>query len=88
MNPRGTSVTSCHANPSTPLVKTRTCLIATKSLLIASTSKLRGQVKWEGDLIFLEILQGIRNDREYRLTQQTLMTLGRLELFGEGMRYS
>jgi predicted nucleic acid-binding protein len=38
-----------------------------------------------GDLIFLEILQGIRNDSEYRLTKQTLMTLGRLELFGEGM---
>jgi len=38
-----------------------------------------------GDLIFLEILQGIRNDSEYRLTKQALMTLGRLELFGEGM---
>lgn len=38
-----------------------------------------------GDLIFLEILQGIRNDSEYRLTKQTLMTLDRLELFGEGM---
>lgn len=38
-----------------------------------------------GDLIFLEILQGIRNDNDYRLTKQTLMTLGRLELFGEGM---
>lgn len=38
-----------------------------------------------GDLIFLEILQGIRNDSEYSLTKQTLMTLGRLELFGEGM---
>lgn len=38
-----------------------------------------------GDLIFLEILQGIKNDREYRLTKQTLLTLGRLELFGKGM---
>ncbi len=38
-----------------------------------------------GDLIFLEILQGIRNDSEYHLTKQTLMTLDRLELFGEGM---
>ena len=38
-----------------------------------------------GDLIFLEILQGIRNDNEYRLTKQSLMALGRLELFGEGM---
>ena len=25
-----------------------------------------------GDLIFLEILQGIRDDRQYRLTKQTL----------------
>jgi len=38
-----------------------------------------------GDLIFLEILQGIRNDRDYRLTKQTLLTLDRLEMFGEGM---
>lgn len=29
-----------------------------------------------GDLTFLEILQGIRNDSEYRLTKRTLMTLG------------
>lgn len=38
-----------------------------------------------GDLIFLEILQGIRDDRQYRLTRQTLLTLGRMEMFGEGM---
>lgn len=38
-----------------------------------------------GDLIFLEILQGIRNDREYRTTKQSLMTLDRLEMFGKGM---
>ncbi len=38
-----------------------------------------------GDLIFLEILQGIRDDRQYRLTKQTLLTLGRMEMFGEGM---
>lgn len=38
-----------------------------------------------GDLIFLEILQGIRDDRQYRLTKQTLLTLGRLEMFGKGM---
>ena len=38
-----------------------------------------------GDLIFLEILQGIRDDRDYRLTKKTLLTLGRLELFGKGM---
>lgn len=38
-----------------------------------------------GDLIFLEILQGIRDDRDYRLTKQTLLTLERLEMFGAGM---
>lgn len=38
-----------------------------------------------GDLIFVEILQGIRNDHEYRLTRQTLLTLGRFEMFGKGM---
>ena len=38
-----------------------------------------------GDLIFLEILQGIRDDREYRTTKQTLMTLDRLEMFGHGL---
>lgn len=38
-----------------------------------------------GDLIFLEILQGIRDDREYRTTKKTLMTLDRLEMFGQGM---
>lgn len=38
-----------------------------------------------GDLIFLEILQGIRDDRDYRKTKQTLMTLEQYELFGKGM---
>ena len=38
-----------------------------------------------GDLIFLEILQGIRGDRDYRKTKQTLMTLEQYELFGKGM---
>lgn len=38
-----------------------------------------------GDLIFLEILQGIRNDREYRTTGQCLKTLDQLEMFGKGM---
>jgi predicted nucleic acid-binding protein len=38
-----------------------------------------------GDLIFLEILQGIRDDREYRTTKQTLLTLDRVEMFGHGM---
>lgn len=38
-----------------------------------------------GDLIFLEILQGIRNDRDYLRTKQTLSTLDRFEMFGQGM---
>lgn len=38
-----------------------------------------------GDLIFLEILQGIRDDKEYQLTRQTLQTLGLIEMSGEGM---
>lgn len=38
-----------------------------------------------GDLIFLEILQGIRNDRDYRKTRQNLLTLDQYEMFGKGM---
>lgn len=38
-----------------------------------------------GDLIFLEILQGIRDDRDYRMTKRTLLTLDRFEMFGKGM---
>ena len=38
-----------------------------------------------GDLIFLEILQGIRSDRDYRKTRQTLLTLDQYELFSKGM---
>jgi len=38
-----------------------------------------------GDLIFLEILQGVRNDRDYRTTKQTLLTLDQYEMFGKGM---
>ena len=38
-----------------------------------------------GDLIFLEILQGIRDDREYRTTRKTLLTLDRFMMFGQGM---
>lgn len=37
-----------------------------------------------GDLIFLEILQGIREDREYLETKQALSTLDRFEMFGQG----
>lgn len=38
-----------------------------------------------GDLIFLEILQGIRNDRDYRSTRRTLLTLDQYQMFGNGM---
>lgn len=38
-----------------------------------------------GDLIFLEILQGIHSDREYELTRRTLLTLDIYEMFGTGM---
>ena len=38
-----------------------------------------------GDLIFLEILQGIRNDRDYSKTKQTLLTLDQYDMFGKGM---
>jgi predicted nucleic acid-binding protein len=38
-----------------------------------------------GDLIFLEILQGIRGDRDYRMAKKTLLTLDLHEIFGKGM---
>lgn len=38
-----------------------------------------------GDLIFLEILQGIRNDKQYRQTKQSLLALEQYEMFGKDM---
>lgn len=38
-----------------------------------------------GDLIFLEILQGIRNDKDYRQTKKSLIALDQYELFGKEM---
>ena len=38
-----------------------------------------------GDLIFLEILQGIRNDRDYRQTKKSLLTLDQYEMFSKKM---
>ena len=38
-----------------------------------------------GDLIFLEILQGIKSDRDYKKTKTTLATLDQYEMFGSGM---
>lgn len=38
-----------------------------------------------GDLIFLEILQGIRDDKQYRQTRQSLLALDQYETFGREM---
>ena len=38
-----------------------------------------------GDLILLEILQGIRNDSDYKKTLKALETLDNFELFGKTM---
>ena len=38
-----------------------------------------------GDLIFLEILQGFREDGEYKRAKRTLATLDQYELFGRHM---
>ncbi|ARB44262.1 type II toxin-antitoxin system VapC family toxin [Alloalcanivorax xenomutans] len=38
-----------------------------------------------GDLILLEILQGIRDDRDYRRTKQLLTTLDQYEMLGMEM---
>ena len=38
-----------------------------------------------GDLIYLEILQGFRHDKDYRLTKSRLETLTQYALFGLGM---
>ena len=35
-----------------------------------------------GDLIFLEILQGFKNDKDYNLAKSTLSTLEQYEMFG------
>ena len=38
-----------------------------------------------GDLIFLEILQGIRDDKQYRQTKQSQLALDQYETFGKEM---
>ena len=38
-----------------------------------------------GDLIILEILQGIRHDKDYTKTKKALVTLEQFELFGNSM---
>ena len=38
-----------------------------------------------GDIIFLEILQGFRNDKDYKLARTKLDTLDQYEMLGHGM---
>jgi len=38
-----------------------------------------------GDLIFLEILQGFKSDRDFNRAKATLESLDRYEMFGHGM---
>ena len=38
-----------------------------------------------GDLIFLEILQGIRSDNDYQQTKKSLLPLHQYEMFGQSM---
>ena len=38
-----------------------------------------------GDLILLEILQGIKNDKEFKKTKETLARLDQYEMLGHGM---
>ncbi|MEE8059456.1 MAG: PIN domain nuclease [Pseudomonadales bacterium] len=38
-----------------------------------------------GDLIFLEILQGFKSDKEYNRAKSTLSTLDQYEMFGHSM---
>ena len=40
-----------------------------------------------GDIIFLEILQGFRNDKDYQKVRSRLATLDQYELFGNDMVY-
>ena len=38
-----------------------------------------------GDIVFLEILQGFKNDKDYKNTKQQLLKLDQYELFGHHM---
>jgi predicted nucleic acid-binding protein len=51
---------------------------------LLDTSIIQGSVAI-GDLIFLEILQGIRSDKQYRQTKQSLLALNQYEMFGKDM---
>lgn len=51
---------------------------------ILDTSLIEGMVAI-GDLIFLEILQGFRNDKDYQLARKTLSLLDQYEMLGNSM---
>ncbi|UDL05474.1 PIN domain nuclease [Marinobacter sp. CA1] len=51
---------------------------------LLDTSIVQGSVAI-GDLIFLEILQRIRDDKQYRQTKQSLLALDQYEMFGKEM---
>lgn len=48
------------------------------------TELIQGKVAIS-DVIYLEILQGIKNDKEYEITRTRLQTLDRYEMFGNRM---
>jgi len=51
----------------------------------ALDAHLEGDTVAMGDLIFLEILQGFRNDKDYRQAKTTLQALGQYEMFNSEM---
>ena len=51
----------------------------------ALDAHLKGDTVAMGDLIFLEILQGFRNDKDYRQAKTTLQALGQYEMFNSEM---
>ena len=51
----------------------------------ALDAHLEGDTVAMGDLIFIEILQGFRNDKDYRQAKTTLQALGQYEMFNSEM---
>ncbi len=51
----------------------------------ALDAHLEGDTVAMGDLIFLEILQEFRNDKDYRQAKTTLQALGQYEMFNSEM---
>ena len=58
---------------------------AENSYTDALDSALEEGVVAIGDLIFLEILQGFKNDRDFRSAKTTLENLDQYEMFGHSM---